>query len=87
MPRRLKSTCKRSRVLTDEEEEEDKPADDDEIDEDKLRKLKSRIPDYFGLVICDKAYKLKSPQIQTYRSVYLMRPQKLLLVSATICGN
>jgi hypothetical protein len=87
MPRRLKSTRKRSRVLTDEEEEEDEPANDDEIDEDELRKLKSRIPNYFGLVIYDEAYKLKSPQTRTHRSVYLMRPQKLLLVSATICSN
>jgi hypothetical protein len=87
MPRRSKSTHKRSRVLTDKEEEEDKPADDDEIDKDKLRKLKSRIPNYFGLVICDKAYKLKSPQTRTHRSVHLMRPQKLLLVSAIIYGN
>jgi hypothetical protein len=87
MPRRSKSTRKRSRVLTDEEEEEDEPADDDEMDEDELRKLKSRIPDYFGLVICDEAHKLKSPRTRTHRSVHLMRPQKLLLVSATICGN
>ena len=61
MPRQLKLTYKYSRVLTNKEEEEDKPANDDKIDEDELRKLKSRIPNYFGLVICDKAYKLKSP--------------------------
>jgi hypothetical protein len=61
MPRRLKLTCKRSCILTNKEEEEDKPANDDEMDKDKLRKLKSRIPNYFSLVICDKAYKLKSP--------------------------
>ena len=61
MPRRLKLTRKCSCVLTNKEEEEDKPADNDKMDEDKLRKLKSRIPNYFGLVIYDKAYKLKSP--------------------------
>ena len=87
MPRRSKLTRKRSYVLTNKEEEEDKPADNDKMDEDKLRKLKSRIPNYFGLVICDKAYKLKSPKTRTHRSVHLMRLQKLLLVSAIICGN
>ena len=61
MPRQLKSTYKYSYILTNKEEEEDKPANNNKIDEDKLRKLKSRIPDYFGLVICDEAYKLKSP--------------------------
>jgi hypothetical protein len=85
MPRRSKLTRKRSRVLTNKEE--DKPTNNDEMDEDKLRKLKSRIPNYFSLVICNKAYKLKSPQTQTHCSVYLMRPQKLLLVSATIYSN
>jgi hypothetical protein len=61
MPRRLKLTYKYSCVLTNKEEEEDKPANNDEIDKDKLLKLKSRIPNYFSLVIYDKAYKLKSP--------------------------
>ena len=61
MPRWLKSTYKRSCILINKEEEEDKPANDDKMDEDELRKLKSRIPNYFGLVIYDKAYKLKSP--------------------------
>ena len=61
MPRRSKLTCKCSRVLTNKEEEEDKPADDDKIDDNELRKLKSYIPNYFSLVIYDKAYKLKSP--------------------------
>jgi hypothetical protein len=61
MPRRSKLTHKYSRVLTNKEEEEDKPADNNKIDEDKLLKLKSRIPNYFGLVIYNKAYKLKSP--------------------------
>ena len=87
IPRRSKSTRKLSRVLTDEEEEEDEPADDDEMDEDQLLKLKSRIPDYFSLVICDEAHRLKSTRTRMHRSVHLMRPQKLLLVSATICGN
>ena len=61
MPRRSKSTRKRSYILTNKKEEEDKPADNNKIDKDKLRKLKSRIPNYFGLVIYNKAYKLKSP--------------------------
>jgi hypothetical protein len=61
MPRRSKSTRKYSCVLTNKEEEEDKPADDNKMDKDKLYKLKSRIPNYFSLVIYDKAYKLKSP--------------------------
>jgi len=61
MPRRSKSTYKRSYVLTNKEEEEDKPANNNKMDKDKLLKLKSRIPNYFSLVIYDKAYKLKSP--------------------------
>ena len=61
MPRQLKLTYKCSCVLTNKEEEEDKPADNNKMDDNKLRKLKSRIPNYFSLVICDKAYKLKSP--------------------------
>jgi len=60
MPRRSKLTRKRSRVPTNKEEEKDGPDDDDKMDEDQLLKLKSCIPDYFGLVICDEAYKLKS---------------------------
>ena len=87
MPRRSKLRRKLSRILTDKEDEEDKPADNDKMDEDQLIKLKSRIPNYFGLVIYNKAYKLKSTRIQTHRSVHLIRPQKLLLVSATIYGN
>jgi hypothetical protein len=61
MSRRSKLTYKWSYILTNKEEKEDKPADNNKIDKDKLLKLKSRIPDYFGLVIYDKAYKLKSP--------------------------
>ena len=60
MPRRSKSRRKLSRILTDKEDEEDKPANDDEMDEDQLIKLKSRISNYFGLVIYNEAYKLKS---------------------------
>ena len=61
MPKWLKLTCKCSCVLTNKEKEENKPTNDDKMDEDQLLKLKSRIPNYFGLVIYDKAYKLKSP--------------------------
>ena len=61
MPRRSKLTYKYSYILTNKEEEEDKPANNDKMDKDKLRKLKSHIPNYFSLVIYDKAYKLKSP--------------------------
>jgi len=60
IPRRSKLTRKCSRVPTNEEEEEDRPNNNDEMDEDQLLKLKSRIPNYFSLVICDEAYKLKS---------------------------
>jgi hypothetical protein len=87
MPKRSKLSYKHSRVLTNKEEEEDKPANNDEIDKDQLLRLKSCIPNYFGLVIYDKAYKLKSPQIRTHRSIHLIRLQKLLLVSTTIYSN
>ena len=61
MPRQSKLTRKRSYILTNKEEEEDKPANNNKMDEDKLYKLKSYIPNYFSLVIYNKAYKLKSP--------------------------
>ena len=62
MPRRSKSTHKYSCVLINKEEEEDKPANNNKMDDNKLRKLKSYISNYFSLVIYNKAYKLKSPQ-------------------------
>ena len=43
--------------------------------------------DLFGLIICDEVYKLKSVQIYTHCLVQLMRLERLLLITATICGN
>ena len=60
MPRRLKLTRKRSYIPTNKEKKENRPNNNDKIDKDQLLKLKSRIPNYFSLVIYNKAYKLKS---------------------------
>ena len=70
-----------------DESEDDSEEEDEDLDEDALTTLTSEVTDLFGLVICDEAHKLKSVQTRTHRSVQLMRPERLLLVTATICGN
>ena len=56
---------------------------DQELSEEQLRRLKSLLPDVFGIIIADKSYKLKSIRTRTHQAVLLALPTNIILVSAT----
>ena len=77
-----KHVVKSTNKSKDNSEEED-----EDLNKNALTTLTSKVTDLFGLIIYNEAHKLKSIQTHTHHLVQLIHPERLLLITTTICGN
>ncbi|KAI1750768.1 P-loop containing nucleoside triphosphate hydrolase protein [Xylaria castorea] len=73
-------TCTKNEKDTDDEE-------DTEDEEDKWTSSFTEMERGFSLVIVDEAYKVKNPGTKNWRSVYFLKRQFTILITATPCMN